>query len=197
MLQTTAVPRLEPIDKQIFTDAQLLALIGCGENWALSEIYTRYAGLVFSIALRTLSDRASAEEIVQQVFTQVWRYARQYRLERGKFSAWVSTITRHQCIDEFKRRRIAPVIDPDDWESIDWLADTEGRAQDAQDIFEQISIREALQRIPSQQRIVIESAFWGEMTQQEIALHCHAPLGTIKTRFRLGKQRLKLLLQES
>jgi RNA polymerase sigma-70 factor (ECF subfamily) len=58
-------------------------------------------------------------------------------------------------------------------------------------------VREALQQIPAPQRMVIELAFWGGMTQQEIALHCHSPLGTVKTRFRLGMQRLKLLLQES
>lgn len=197
MLPTAMVPKRETIDKQIFTDAQLLAFLTCGENWALSEIYVRYAGLVFSIALKILNDQVSAEEVVQQVFTKVWRHARQYRLERGKFSAWVSTITRHQCIDEFKRRRIEPMIDPDDWESINWLADTEGLAQDAQDPFVQVSIREALQRIPSQERLVIELAFWDGMTHQEIALHCHSPLGTVKTRLRLGKKRLRLLLQES
>jgi hypothetical protein len=68
MLQTTAVPMLGSNDVQIFTDAQLLALIARGENWALSEIYDRYAGLVFSIALRILSDSACADEIVQGVF---------------------------------------------------------------------------------------------------------------------------------
>jgi RNA polymerase sigma-70 factor (ECF subfamily) len=194
MLQTTMVPMLKANDEQLFTDAQLLALIVRGENWALSEIYDRYAGLVFSIALRTLSDRASAEEIVQQVFTQVWRHARQYRLERGKFSAWVTAITRRQCFDEFRRRRMQPMTDLYDWESIDWLP---GNDDPVQDTFEQVSIREALQHIPLQQRLVIELAFWGGMTHQEIALYCHSPLGTVKTRLRLGRRRLKLLLQES
>jgi RNA polymerase sigma-70 factor (ECF subfamily) len=194
MLQTAMVPTLEAINEQVFTDAQLLALIGRGENWALSEIHARYARLVFSIALKTLNDPASAEEIVQQVFTQVWRHAQQYRLERGTFSAWVGTITRHQCIDEFRRRRGHPRIDPGFWESLDQLA---GNDDSARDIFEKAWIRSALQQIPTQERIVIELAFWGGMTHQEIALHCHSPLGTVKTRLRLGKQRLKLLLQDS
>ena len=86
MLQTTMVPTRGPTGEQIFTDAQLLALIGRGENWALSEIHARYAGLVFSIALKTLNDQASAEEIVQQVFTEVWRHARHYRLQRNEAS---------------------------------------------------------------------------------------------------------------
>ena len=163
----------------------------------LSEIYARYAGLAFSITLKTLNDQASAEEIVQQLFTIVWRQARDYRGERGKFSSWESTITRHQCIDELRRRRAHPITDSGDWESLDHLAGNDDPARAAQDTFEQAHIREALQQIPTQQRIVIELASWGGMTQQEIALHCHSPLGTVKTRLRLGKKRLKLLLQES
>jgi RNA polymerase sigma-70 factor (ECF subfamily) len=190
MLQTT-------IDEQMLTDAQLLALIVRGENWALSEIYARYTGLVFSIAFKILNDQASAEEIVQQVFTKVWRRAQLYQLERGKFSAWLSTITRHQCMDEFRHRRVRPVKDLAYRKSIDWLPNNDDPAQNAQDIFEQARIRTALQQIPPQERIVIELAFWGGMTHQEIALHCHSPLGTVKTRLRFGKRRLKLLLQET
>jgi RNA polymerase sigma-70 factor (ECF subfamily) len=192
MLQTAMIPLFEGTNEPILTDAQLLAIIVRGENWALSEIYARYAGLVFSIALKTLNDQMMAEEIVQQVFTKVWRHAREYRVERGKFSTWVSTITRRQCIDEFRRGRLQSVLDPADWESIDVVAD-----KDAQDTFEQASIHEALQHIPSQERLVIELAFWEGMSHQEIAAHCHSPLGTVKTRLRLGKKRLKLLLHES
>jgi RNA polymerase sigma-70 factor (ECF subfamily) len=197
MLQTTIIATRGPTGEQVFTDAQLLALIGRGENWALSEIHARYAGLVFSIALKTLNDQASAEEIAQQVFTEVWRQARHYRLERGKFSAWVSTITRHLCIDELRRRRVRPMTEPGYWESLERLAGNDDPAQDAQDPFEQARIRKALQQIPTQERMVIELAFWGGMTQREIAMHCHAPLGTVKTRLRLGMRRLKSLLQES
>ena len=197
MLQTAMVPTRGAAGEQIFTDGQLLALIGRGENWALSEIHDRYAGLVFSIALKTLNDQASAEEIVQQVFTDVWRHARDYRVERGKFSTWVRTITRHQCIDELRRRRVRPITDPGYGESLDWLAGNDGPALDEQDTFEQARVREALQQLPKQERIVIELAFWGGMTHREIALHCHSPLGTVKTHLRRGMQRLKLLLQES
>ncbi len=197
MLQTAMVPTRGPTGEQIFTDAQLLALIARGENWALSEIYDRYARLVFSIALKTLNDLASAEEIVQQVFTKVWRHAREYRAERGKFSTWVSTITRHQCVDELRRHRVRPITDSSYWESLDRLAGNDDPARDAQDPFEQARVRAALQQIPTQERIVIELAFWGGMTHREIALHCHSPLGTVATRIRLGMRRLKLLLRKS
>jgi RNA polymerase sigma-70 factor (ECF subfamily) len=188
---------LKRIDEQIFTDAQLLALIVRGEDWALSEIYARYAGLVFSIALKTLSDQSCAEEVVQQVFTKVWRHARLYQQERGKFSAWVGTITHHQCMDELRRRRTYPMADPGDWDLLDRLVGSEDLDQDVQTVLEQARIHEALQQIPAQERLVIELAFWGGMSHQEIALHCHFPLGTVKTRLRLGMRRLKSLLQET
>ena len=193
MLQTAMVSTLEAINEQVLTDAQLLTLIGHGENWALSEIHARYARLVFSIALKILNDPASAEEIVQQVFTKVWRHARDYRVERGKFSSWVSTITHHQCVDELRCRARA-VTDSSYWESLDKFAANDDMARDT---IEQAWVRKALQQIPIQERTVIELAFWGEMTHREIALHCHSPLGTVKTRLRHGMQRLRLLLQES
>ena len=196
MLQTTFAPQLEAAEQQVLTDAQLLALIARGENWALSEIYDRYSRLVFSLALKTLDDRASAEEIVQQVFTKVWRSARTYRVERGKFSSWLMSITHHQCIDELRRRRVRPVTQPGDEELLYDLPSDDDPAQAVQYTFERARIREALQQIPAEQRIVIELAFWGGLTQREIAVYCHSPLGTIKTRSRLGMKRLKQLVQE-
>jgi len=196
MLQAAMISGIEPIEGQIVTDAQLLALIVHGENWALSELYARYARLVFSIACRTLNDQASAEEIVQQVFTEVWRHAHHYRLEQGTFAAWVGTITRHRCIDELRRRRVRPLTDSGDWESLDEVADRDDPAQDVQDRFEQARIHQALQQIPTQERTVIELTYWGGMSQQEIARHCRTPLGTVKTRLRLGMRRMKVLLQE-
>jgi RNA polymerase sigma-70 factor (ECF subfamily) len=188
---------LKVSDEQIFTDAQLLGLIGRGENWALSEIYDRYARLVFSIALRILSDHASADEIVQGVFTKVWRHARKYRAERGKFSSWLINISRHECIDELRRRRARPVTQPGDEKLLGTMASNDNPFPDTQPALERARIREALDQIPTEQRIVIELAYWEGMSQREIALHCHSPLGTVKTRFRLGMQRLKILLKES
>jgi len=118
-------------------------------------------------------------------------------VERGKFSSWVMSITRHQCIDELRRRRVRPVTQPGDEEFLYELASDDDPAQAVQYIFEQARVREALQQIPAEQRIVIELAFWGGLSHQEIAVYCHSPLGTIKTRSRLGRQRLKQLLPES
>ena len=197
MSQTTIALQREATDQPVLTDAQLLALVTRGENWALAELYDRYARLVFAIALKILNDRASAEEIVQQVFIKVWRSARDYRVERGKFTTWMMSIAQHQCIDELRRRRVRPVIQPGAEELLSELASDDDPAQAVQFTFELTRVREALQQIPAEQRMVIELAFWGGLTQQEIAIYCHSPLGTVKTRLRLGMQRLKRLLQES
>jgi RNA polymerase sigma-70 factor (ECF subfamily) len=197
MSQIAIAPPLEATDRPGLTDEQLVAFIVRGENWALSEIYDRYTRLVFSLALKILNDRASAEEIVQQVFTKVWRSARDYRADRGKFLTWVMSISRHQCIDELRRRRARPVTPLGDEEWLDELVSDDDPAQAVQFTFERARVREALKKIPVEQRIVIELAFWGGLTQQEIAMYCHSPLGTIKTRSRLGMQRLRRLLQEA
>jgi RNA polymerase sigma-70 factor (ECF subfamily) len=203
MLPAGVAPPLETNDVRMplerdteLSDAQLLALIARGENWALTDIYDRYVRLVFSHALKILNDRASAEEIVQQVFTKVWRGARDYRAERGKFSTWVINIARHQCIDELRRRRARPIMESGDELQLSGRASADDTAEAAQDTFEQQRVRTALRQIPAEQRIVIELVFYGGLTHQEIALRCHAPLDTVKTRLRLGLQRLRPILQE-
>lgn len=107
------------------------------------------------------------------------------------------SITPHQCIDELRRRRVRPVTQPGDEEWLCKLASDDDPAQAVQYIFEQVRVRKALQQIPAEQQIVIELAFFGGLTHQEIALHCHYPLGTVKTRLRRGMQRLKPLLRDS
>jgi RNA polymerase sigma-70 factor, ECF subfamily len=197
MLQTAMVPMLEASDEHVFTDALSPALVVRGENWALSGIYGPYAGLVFSIALKILNDQSGAEEIVQKVLTKVWRHAQDHRLEGAKFSAWVGTITRHQDIDDLRHRRARPITTLGYWECIDWLADNDDPARDAQGTLEQVSTCKALQHIPFQERITIELACWGRMSHREVAFYYDSPPGTVKTRLRLGMQRWKLLLQES
>ena len=107
------------------------------------------------------------------------------------------SITRHQCIDELRRRRVRPVTQLGDEELLYELVSDDDPAQATQYTFERARVREALQHIPAEQRNVIELAFWGGLTQREIAVYSHSPLGTVKTRSRLGMQRLKRLLQES
>ncbi len=182
--------------EDILTDEQLVALVARNESWALAELYDRYVRLVFSLALKVLNDRASAEEIAQEVFTKVWRGARDFDGKRGKFSSWLIGIAHHQCIDELRRRRVRPVAESTDETPLSELASDQDPAEVAEYAFERARVRRALAQIPIEQRIVIELAFFQGLTHQEIAERSGDPLGTVKTRVRLGMQKLKELLKE-
>ncbi len=171
-------------------------MVARDESGALSELYDRYARLVFSLALQILNDRSACEEIVQEVFAKVWRGAHEYSTERGKFSSWLVGIARHQCIDELRRRRVRPAPDSLDQEPMFELASDDDPAEAAAYSMQRQAIQAALAQIPAEQRQVIELAFFGGLTHQEIALRCEEPLGTVKTRMRLGMQKLRELLKD-
>jgi RNA polymerase sigma-70 factor (ECF subfamily) len=180
------------------TDEQLLTQLKRGESRAMAVLYDRYARLVFSLAVRILNDRAGAEEVVQEVFVKVWRRARDYDARRGKFSAWLSGIAHHHAIDELRRRRVRPSAAPsDDEEHAANIADDgPGLLELAATSLERRRISEALRAIPPAQSRAIEMAYFEGYTQQEIADQLGEPLGTVKTRMRLGMQKLKTLLGE-
>jgi RNA polymerase sigma-70 factor, ECF subfamily len=180
----------------VYTDEQLLVALTRGETWAMTAIYDRYARLVYSLALKMLNDRAAAEEVVQEVFVKVWRRAREFDAQRGKFSAWLTGIAHNHAIDELRRRGARPIASEDE----DSLADVEvvapGPDDAAQTSFERQRILDALQGIPAEQRRCIEMAYFEGYTQEEISGRLGEPLGTVKTRIRLGMQKLKVLLVE-
>ncbi|MBI3536234.1 MAG: sigma-70 family RNA polymerase sigma factor [Chloroflexi bacterium] len=179
------------------SDVELILLVARNEAWALAEIYNRYARLVFSLAVRILNDRAGAEEVVQEVFVKVWRRARDYDVDRGKFSSWLSGIAHHHAIDELRRRRVRPsATQNDEEEAVNIPDDGPALLEIAIQSLEHRRIVDALKIIPLEQRRAIEMAYFEGYTQQEIANLLHQPLGTIKTRMRLGMQKLKLLLGE-
>jgi RNA polymerase sigma-70 factor (ECF subfamily) len=184
------------VDERNPSDAELVRLVSKNESWALAEIYNRYARLVFSLALKILNDRATAEEVVQEVFVKVWRRARDYRAERGKFSSWLTGITHHHAIDELRRRRVRPAASGDENAAAEVPDDGPTPIDRAVQSLEHRRIVEALGVIPVEQRRAIEMAYFEGLTQQEIADKLGEPLGTIKTRMRLGMQKLKTLLEE-
>jgi RNA polymerase sigma-70 factor, ECF subfamily len=184
------------VSDNILTDEQLVALVARDESWALAELYDRYVRLVFSLALKVLNDRAGAEEVVQEVFAKVWRGARAFDGKRGKFSSWLIGIAHHQCIDELRRRRVRPMSESIDDSAAAELPGDDDPAQAAEQAIERDRIRRALAMIPAEQRIAIELAFFEGLTHREIADRTGDPLGTVKTRVRLGMQKLKQILGE-
>jgi len=179
------------------SDAELILLVSKNESWALAEIYTRYSRLVFSLSLKILNDRSSAEECVQEVFVKVWRRARDYQADRGKFSSWLTGITHHHAIDELRRRRVRPSAAGDESAAAEVMDESPAPLDRAVQSLERRRIEDALDVIPSDQRRAIKMAYFEGFTQQEIADRLGEPLGTIKTRMRLGMQKLKNILDET
>lgn len=198
MLRTSGKERLSYIvDHSVLTDEEIVARLRAGESWAMSILYDRYARLVFSLAFKILGDRGAAEEAVQEVFVKVWKRSREYNPARGKFSSWLTGIAHNHAIDELRRRRIRPSAAQDGGDALEAVID-DGPApiEVAMASAERGRIVEALKAIPPEQRRAIELAYFEGLTQQEISDRLSEPLGTVKTRVRLGMQKLKALLEE-
>jgi RNA polymerase sigma-70 factor (ECF subfamily) len=180
-----------------FSDEQLVDALTRGESWVMAALYDRYARLVFSLAYKILNDRNIAEDAVQEVFVKVWRRARDYSPERGKFSSWLTGIAHHHAIDELRRRRVRPIASEDETAALEIPDSAPAPLDLAIQSLERRRITTALGAIPHDQRRAIEMAYFDGLTQQEIADQLREPLGTIKTRMRLGMQKLKLLLEDA
>ncbi len=179
-------------------DESLIRLIRQARGEALSELYDRYGRLVFSLAFNSVGDRATAEEITQDVFLRVWQRASQYRADRGKVSTWLTGITRHRAIDQLRRRGVRP-----EQHSVSWAEVSPGGEPVADGPEEATSlalqrerVRAAVASLPEEQRQVLALAYFQGLSQSQIAEALDLPLGTAKTRVRLGMQKLRELLRE-
>jgi RNA polymerase sigma-70 factor (ECF subfamily) len=166
------------------TPRALLTRITAGDGPALGEFYDLFAGLVNALALRILRDAADAEDVVQEVFVQVWRQAGRFDALRGSPEAWLCTIARTRALDRL-RRRAARREEPE--------AEDAGHV-DAPRSEETLAVRKALGTLPPEQRRALELAYFEGLSQTEIATRLGAPLGTVKTRMRTGMLRLRELL---
>lgn len=181
------------------TDEQLMAGLAAGDILALEALYDRYVALVFSVGLRVLGDRQLAEDVVQDVFLRLWRRPLSYDAARGRFVSWLLSVARNRAIDE--RRRMARrtrLEEPGDGTA----PEVPGPARfydphlEAVLAEERRAVREAMTRLPPAQREVIELAYFAGLTQVQIAAQTGEPLGTVKTRTRLGMRKLRDSLSE-
>ncbi|MFW6195307.1 MAG: sigma-70 family RNA polymerase sigma factor [Chloroflexota bacterium] len=183
------------MDYNDLTDESLLALIVEADRQALESLYDRYGSRVFSLSYRILSDQGASEEVTQDVFLNVWRRAASYQAGRGKFTTWLFGIAHHRAIDELRKRSRTRLNNN---ESVDdHLSLESGDPQPAEAAItssEYGMVRAALKELPEEQRRVIEMAYFGGLTQAEIAEELSQPLGTVKTRMRLGLRKLKSAL---
>lgn len=174
-------------------DMAHLALAATGDGAALTVLYDAHARAVYSLALRVVGDEADAEDVLQEVFAQAWRQAGRYDPARGTVAAWLLTMARTRAIDRLRARRARPdtnATTPDDaWLSLPAPAVDPGDVITAERDAQRV--REALQELPVLQRLAIELAYFEGLTQSEIAGRLDEPLGTVKTRIRLGLLKLR------
>ncbi len=171
-------------------DAALLARIAAGDPDALGELYDRYGRVVFGVLYRLLGAPEAAEEVTQDAFHAVWRRAATYRPDRGAVRTWLLAIARNAAIDwrRTKGKRI----------------EREAAIDEAAELVEEIRVderviarlraervREAVASLPEEQRVVLSLAFWSGLSQTEIAERTATPLGTVKSRVRLGMAKLR------
>ena len=186
------------MDYSVLDDQTLIRLIVQARSEALGELYDRYSRLVFSLALHSVGDPATAEEITQDVFLRVWQRARQYRADRGQVSTWLTSITRHRAIDQLRRRGSRPEqhsvvwaeLSPGDEPSVN------GPEHSAALAMERARVRTAIAQISEEQKQVLALAYFQGLSQSQIAGALGLPLGTVKTRIRLGMQKLREMLHE-
>ena len=159
-------------------EASLIERICSGDDTAMADMYDRYSGIVYGVALRVLGDASAAEDVLQEVFLQLWRNPQAFDADRGKLPAWLAVIARNRAIDHLRKR--PPEDDIADL-PISTGVDLEDEA--AQRLAVE-KIRGVLSQLPKDQRRAMEMAFFEGMTHSEIAARTGEPLGTVKTRIR-------------
>jgi RNA polymerase sigma-70 factor (ECF subfamily) len=183
------------------TDADLLRRLALGDERALGELYDRHSATAYSLARAIVRDAADAEEVVAEAFAQMWRTAASFDAGRGSVAAWVTTIVRTRALDLIRaQRRRARVLDDAALTADDDAiagapsgADTPDR--DVERAEAAALVRRSLADLPAPQRRVLELAYFGGMSQSEIAELLKEPLGTVKTRMRAGLEKLRNALR--
>jgi len=174
------------------SDEALVLLAARSEESALAELYDRYGRAAYGLALRVLRDPELAEDAVQEAFLTLWRTAARFVPERSKASTWILTLVHRRAVDAVRReqRRRA--------DSLDWAAEpsVEGVDEDAWLRLQRERVQEALRKLPDAQLEALELAYYGGLSQSELAERLGQPLGTIKSRMFGGLSRLRELLGE-
>jgi RNA polymerase sigma-70 factor (ECF subfamily) len=177
-------------------DRAVLTRISSGDLHALDELYDRYKTMSYSIAYRITSDATLAEDVVQDAFLGVWRNAARYIEGRGSVKTWLLSIVHHRAMDAVRRRR--PTVELPDREEAPpaslQLPDVWGEVSASLDAD---TVRQALRVLSDVQREAIELAYFGGLTQTEIAERTGVPLGTVKGRLRLGLRKLRARLGDA
>ena len=170
-------------------DAALVLAVRSGNQDAMAQLYDRYSSVVYAVALRVLGDTGAAEDILQEIFMQLWRNPGAFDASRGNLAPWLAVIARNRAVDALRKRRpqteledVTLSVSPD-------LASEAYRGRIAE------KIRGALNQMPQQQRGALEMAYFEGYSHSEIAAKTGEPLGTIKTRIRNGLMQLRKVVE--
>jgi RNA polymerase sigma-70 factor, ECF subfamily len=177
-------------------DREALGRMLRGDHDALAEVYDRHARLLYSLALRIVRRPTDAEDVIQEVFSQVWRQAGRYDTSRGTVVGWLVMLTRSRALDRLRRDRGEPPVADTELASRDVV--DPGMTVDLQlvDAEQAARVRAALEALPEVQRVPLELAYYEGLSQSAIAARLETPLGTIKTRMRQALLRLRDALVE-
>ena len=177
------------------SDSALLDALVRRDEAALATLYDRYGGLVYTLALRIVGDRDLAGEVLQDVFLRCWDHATAFRPERGHVAAWLLGIARNRAIDLLRSRQHQARLRERDRLPEPGTPEEPAEADVGDDVALRQAVSAALAALPAGQRQAITLAYYGGLTQAEIAHRLGEPLGTIKTRMRDGMERLRRLLR--
>jgi RNA polymerase sigma-70 factor (ECF subfamily) len=172
-------------------DSALVERIMAGDEGALSALYDRYSGMLYAMLLRILKDTGAAEEVLQDLFLQLWRGAARFDASRGSLGGWLLVIGRNRALSRLRgkqRREILP--DPEEF-SFEAVPSSENLEDEAARMQLMNRLRGAMAALPAEQREAVELAYFEGMTQTEIAARTGSPLGTVKSRVRTAMQTLK------
>ena len=180
------------------SDEALIQAIAGGAVWAMEPLYQRYSRILYSLVYRMVADHQIAEDILQETFLAVWRRATSYSPQSGAVRSWLVSIVHHRTIDYLRTVRRRSTMKQATWEEVE--LDERTAFPDVWDeawrSVQSAQVRAALKNIPTEQRMVIELAYFSGWTHSEIAEGCQMPLGTVKARMRLGLSHLKRILEQ-
>ena len=183
-------------EQQLAAEIALLHRVAQGDRRGFAELYDRFSGVLFSTAYRVLNNREAAEDVLQDVFIQIWEKAPLYDPARGKPMTWAVTLTRNKAIDRLRSTQRRSRLQDDVQREAETFEQFDDRSSfDAVAAGEtSLLVREAIGKLSKDQREAIELAFFSSLTQTEIAERLGEPLGTVKARIRRGMMKLRGVL---
>ncbi len=188
------------ITPDVSVDLALLERIVARDERAIAELYDRHSRLVFSVIRRMLRSQSDAEDVLQETFVRVWSRADTYDPSLGSPATWLTRIGRNRAVDRLRAQRVRAAVDgaPPDRKDAGEIRIGAAAVSDRPDVrTESAALRGAVARLPENQRVLIEAAYFEGYTHQELAERLALPLGTVKTRIRAGLSALRTYLEQT